>query len=68
MNNFYLIELIDLRFQVDHKYSQKSQLFREYKGESPKIQRDDRIFALLIKNGEIKMISDGKKSTQYKVI
>ena len=52
MKNKYPIQLIDLRFQVDHNNPKKKGLFEEYRGATNKA----RLFVILIKHRENKMI------------
>ena len=52
MKNKYPIQLIDLRFQVDHINPKKKGLFEEYRGATNKA----RLFVILIKHRENKMI------------
>ena len=63
MKNRYPIQVIDLRFQVDHIKSKKIQLFEEYRGATS----NARLFIILVRHREIKMISDGKKITETTV-
>ena len=64
MKNFYLIQVIDLRFQVDHITPKKIQLFEEF-SEDPD---NERLFNILIRHRPIEIISDGKKIIEVKVI
>ena len=64
MKNKYPIQVIDLRFQVDHINSKKIQLFEEYRGAT----KNARLFMTLIRHRKIEMLSDGNKITEYTVI
>ena len=64
MKNKYPFQLIGLRFQVDHISSKKMKLFEEYRG----VINKPRLFIMLIRHGEIKMLSDGNKTTDVSVI
>ena len=57
MKNYYPIQIIDLRFQVDHISPNKIRLFQEY-DDNP---TNTNLYTTLIKHREIKMISDGNK-------
>ena len=59
MKTKYPIQVIDLRFQVDHLNPKKVQLFEEYRGAT----NNARLFMILIRHREIKMISDGNEIT-----
>ena len=60
----YPIEIIDLRHQSDHITPKKILLFLEY-GKDPD---NDRLFVILIRRRAIKLISDGNKLIEVKVI
>ena len=64
MKNRYPIQLIDLRFQVDHNNPQKIGLIKEYRGTT----NNARLFMIIAKHREIKMISDGNKISEVTVI
>ena len=68
MKHFYPIQVIDLRFQVDHANPKKLQLFEEYRGNRDKAHTDARLFTWLIRCRELKIVSDGIKTTENKVI
>ena len=55
MKNKYPIQVIDLRFQVDHNNPRKTQPFEGYRGAT-----NARVFRILFRHREIKMISDGQ--------
>ena len=57
LNNFYTIQVIELRYQVDHTTPKKFQLFEENRGAT----NEARLLEKLIRHRDIKMISDGKK-------
>ena len=54
----YPLQVIDLRFQVDHINPKKIHLFEEYRGAT----NNASLFKNLIRHREIKMISDELKS------
>ena len=60
----YPIQVIDLRFQVDHITPKKIQLFEEYRANPA----NARMFVILIRRREIEMTSDGDKLIEIKVI
>ena len=64
MKNYYPIQIIDLRFQVDHVSPEKIRLFEEY-DPNPVITN---LYVILIKQREIKMISDGDKIISVEVV
>ena len=64
MENNYPIQVIDRRFQVDHNNPKKIQLFEEYRG----VTNDTRLFMILIRHREFKMISDGNKIIEVNII
>ena len=64
MKNKYPIQVIDLRFQVDHITPKKIQLFEEYRANPA----NAKLFIILIRRREIEMISDGNKLIEVKVI
>ena len=64
MKNFYPIQIIDLRFQVDHISPKKIRLFEEH---DPNPTNTD-LYVILIKHREIKMISDGNKFISVEVV
>ena len=64
MKNYYPIQIIDLRFQVDHISPKKIRLFEEY-DPNPTITV---LYVILIKHREIKMISDGNKIISVEVV
>ena len=64
VKNIYPIQVIDLRFQVDHINPKKIKLFEEYRADPA----NARLFLILIRQREIKMISDGNKISEIKVI
>ena len=57
MKNFYPIQVIDLRFQVDHITPKKIQLFEEFSEDPDK----EILFIILIRHRQIEMIADGNK-------
>ena len=64
MKNKYPIQVIDLRFQVDHINPKKIQLFEENRGAT----NNARLFVISIRHREIKMISDGNKFSEVNII
>ena len=57
MKTYYPIEIVDLRFPVDHITAKKTRFFEEY---------DDNLintnlYVILVKHRKIKLISDGIK-------
>ena len=67
MKNKYPIQVIDLRFQVDHITPKKIQLFEEYREVDPPNPPNARLYVILIRRREIEMISDGNKLIEVKV-
>ena len=64
MKNNYLIQTIDLRFQVDHISPKKIRLFEEY-DDNP---ANTILYKMLIKHREFKMISDGNKIISVEIV
>ena len=64
MKEYYPIQIIDLRFQVDHISSKKIRLIEEY-DDNP---TNTNLYVILIKHREIKMISDGNKIISVEVV
>ena len=64
MKEYYPIQIIDLRFQVDHISPKKIRLFEEY-DDNP---TNTNLYVILIKHWEIKMISDGNKIISVEVV
>ena len=60
----YPLQVIDLRYQVDHINPKKTQLFEEDRVNSA----NPRLFMVLIRHREIIMISDGMKKVSANVI
>ena len=58
------IQVIDLRFQVDHINPKKIQLFEKYRADPA----NARLYVIIIKHRQIKMVSDGNKITGIQVI
>ena len=63
MKNKYPIQVIDLRFQRDHSNPQKVRLFEVYRG----VTNNARLFKIIIRHRENKMISDGNEITQVNI-
>ena len=64
MKNYYPIQLIDLRFQVDHITPKKIKLSEEYH-ENPV---NTIFYMILMKQREIKISSDGNKIISVEII
>ena len=64
MKNEFPIQVIDLRYQVDHVNPKKIQLFEKYRNNPD----NARLFIILIRHRQIKMVSDGNKITGIQVI
>ena len=64
MKTFYPIQVIDLRFQVDHITLYKIQLSEEF-SEDPD---NERLNFILIRHKEIEMISDHNRIIEVRVI
>ena len=64
MKNKYLIQVKDLRFQVDHSNPKKIQLFEEYWEAAVNAS----FFMILFRHREIEMVSDGDKIGENKNI
>ena len=64
MKKYYPIQIIDLRFQVDHISPKKIRLFEEY-DDNPV---NTNLYVISIKHREIKMISDGNKIIGVEVV
>ena len=64
MKDYYPIQIIDLRFQVDHISPKKIRLFEEYDPNPTNTV----LYVILIKHREIKMISDGNKIISVEVL
>ena len=58
------IQVIDLRYQIDHITPKKIQLIEEYRA----APANAKLFIMLIRQREIEMISDGNKLIEVKVI
>ena len=59
MKNEYPIQLIDLRFQVDHINPKKLQLFEQFI--THLLNVNARIFVIIVRHRQTEMISDGNK-------
>ena len=64
MKSTYPLQVIDLRFQVDHINPKKIQLFEAYRNDPA----NAKLFLVLIRHREIKMVSDGTKITEITII
>ena len=64
MKNKNPIQVNDFRFQVDHFNPKQIQLFDEYRSAI----NNARLFMILFKHREIKMISDGNEITELDII
>ena len=57
MKNKCPIQVVDVRFQVDHITPKKSQLFEEFITDPANVKA--RLFVILIRHRQIEMIRDG---------
>ena len=64
MKDYYPIQRIDLRFQVDHISPKKIILFEEY-DDNP---TNTILYVILFKHREKKMISDGNKTISVEIV
>ena len=64
MKNKYLIQVIYLKLQVGHLNPKIIRLHQEYRGAS----NNSRLFMITIRHREIKMLSDGIKTTEVSFI
>ena len=64
MKSYYPIQIIDLRFQVDHITSKKIRLSVEYDPNPI----NTNLYGISIKYREIRMISDGNKIISVEVV
>ena len=64
MINFYPTKKTDLRHQVDHISLEKIELFEEWRTDLG----NARIFVILNRHREIKMVSVGYKNSDIKII
>ena len=64
MKTYYPIQVIDLRFQVYHVTPKKKRLSEE-NDEDP---THTNLFNILVKQKEIKMVSDGKKLLEMNLL
>ena len=67
MKSKYPIQVIDLKFQVDHITPKKTQLFEEYRDEPANNPNNARFFIILIRRREIELISDENKLIEVHV-
>ena len=58
------IEIFGLRQQPDHLTPKRIQLFQEYRTDPD----NTRLFLILVRRGEIELLSDGNKLIEVKVI
>ena len=63
MKTKYVIQVIDIRFQVDHMTPKKIQLFEEYRA----APADAKLFIILIRRREIEKIWNANKLIEVKV-
>ena len=68
MKNFYPFQVTDLIFPANFINRKKIQLFQEYGSNPNNAHRNARLYAILIKHRELKMISDGNRISQIKVL
>ena len=59
MKTFYLIQVVDLRFQIHYITPKKITLFEEYEN----APENTNLYVILMKHREINMVSDGNKKT-----
>ena len=64
MKTKYPIEILDLRHQTDHISPTKNQIFLEYSADP----ENAKFYLILIRRGELELISDGNKLIEVKVI
>ena len=64
MKKYYPIQVIDLRFQVDHISPKKISLFEEYDNNPT----NTILYIILIKHKGSKLISDGNKIISVEVV
>ena len=64
MKNYYPIQIINLRFQVDHLSPKKIRIFEEYDNNPA----NTILYIILIKHREYKVISDGNKIISVEVV
>ena len=61
MKNFYPTQVIDCRFQVDHKNPKKIHIFEDFRS----AMKNARLFMTKIRHEEFKIVSDGKKLLKF---
>ena len=61
MKTFYLIQVVDLRFQIHYITPKKITLFEEYEN----APENTNLYVILMKHREINMVSDGNKKNWY---
>ena len=66
MKNKYPIQVIDLKFQVDHIRPWRTQLFEEFNTGPDNVKA--RVFIILFRHRQSEMISNGNKIIEVKVI
>ena len=66
LKNKYPIQVIDLRFQVDHITPKENQLFQDFNTDAANVSA--KLFVILIRQIQIEIISDGNKTIEIKVI
>ena len=64
LKNKYPLQVIDIRFQVDHFNPKKTEKFEEFGG----VIYNVRLFMISIRHRKLKKISDGTKTTEVTVI
>ena len=68
MKHFYPIQIIDLRFHLDHiNPEEKNQIFEEYGGRHDDTCIDAGLFTILIRRRELKPVSEGNEIKDIKV-
>ena len=66
MKNNYPIQVIDLRFQIDHISPKETQLLEEFNTDLLFVNA--RLFVILFRHKQIEIISDGNKLIEVKII
>ena len=64
MKTFYLIQVIDSRFQTDYVTPKKNRFFEVYETAPEHTNLND----VLLKQKEVKMVSDGKRFNRNELI
>ena len=67
MKKCYPIQVIDIRFEVDHANRRKIQFCEEHRGDPKKAHIKARFFTFLIRHIELKIFPDGNENNENKV-